>query len=322
MRRGTRRLTRAVDAIVYFNEDGRVGEATPRLVLVRPRTGSQGVVSVFAVHQLTKEMLELQPEDTQNDLVRSDELLDGDDWLDARNQVVDLALELPDFQPSEFDTSTAAKLLDELIQKVAELRTQLQVVEERAANIDSEEALRYLEPASSLTLHRRTGLYLGIVDGRSVIGLPSHDPDSRNLIPNMALFDRITTEPTDQPEPDFKFTTAKGEDVIVTVKSVWPVRHTKALRPRQMAAAIAALEARHAGEHVAGRYASVASLLGIPREEPVIVQRLISSVVKLLLKQDTADLIAFLAPPDVNITELAANVRASQPQKRKAKRKN
>jgi hypothetical protein len=161
---------------------------------------------------------------------------------------------------------------------------------------------------AKFAFNRRTGLWLYRMDGREIVALPSRDgvepPDDSSL----ELFDVIRSTKADGDTPDFIIRGPHGSKTAVRVKGSSALRRTRATRPRQISAAIAALEARQNGNHVAGRYAVVAGTLGIPPEKPVVVQRLVASVTNLISNPETEVLVRFLAPREVGIDKVIERV--------------
>jgi hypothetical protein len=338
-------------------------------VVIRPRPGSGGDVSVFAIQRITAEMLtggaEQAGDDQDSELTS---LTESDPWAVLRAELLDLAFVFPDYAPAEFDTARASRLLELLTVTVDKLREEVRVIEQRVAEMYSEAALQYLDPdaatppattqpsgqldldrlretlrergeskedeqriddfhpvppagelsvgplqragleTANLTFNKRTGLWLYRMDGREIIALPSRDgvepPDDSSL----ELFDVISSTKANGDTPDFIFRGPRGSKTEVRVKGSSALRRTRATRPRQISAAIAALEARQNGDHIAGRYAVVAKTLGIPPEKPVVVQRLVASVVVLISNPETVALVRFLAPREVGIDKVIERV--------------
>jgi hypothetical protein len=378
---------------------------------------------MFALRQITAEMLRAEAErDATRDEHALDFLTQGDPWTTLRAELLDVALVLPDYTPTEFETSRAIELLERLTVTVVKLRNEIQSIEDRLAEVDSEAALAYLFPVAStppspppddpwrreddfrpvpsetrlavsplererlerlrvtfvklrndiqkiedrlaevdseaalaslfpvastppspppddpwrreddfrpvpsetrlavtpleregletahFTLNRRTGLWLHTKDGREIVALPSGDGIEPAADLMLVLFD-IIRPPQDKGEtPDFIFQGPGGVKIEARVKSYSALRRTRATRPRQISAAIAALEARQNRDHVAGRYAVVARILGIPPEKPIVVQRLVASVTKLISNPKTEVLVRFLAPEQVNIDKVITQV--------------
>lgn len=374
MRRVTYRLTRSVDATVLISEPD--ADQPPKVVavVIRPRPGSGGDVSVFAVQQLTAEMLRGGPGlGENNDGSEFDLIVEGDPWTELRAELLDSASAFPDFAPSEFDTGNATQLLNHLTTAINKLREEIQIIQERLDSIDSEAALGYTVPTlpaldfdrlratleensrsaaesgqepgpvqpegrlvvsashldlgdlatANLTFNRRTGLWVASSNGGDVIALPKRDGVEPRRDPQDFLLFDVTRRPTGERDlPDFILRNQDGSRVDVRVKSF--LRHTVALRPRQMSAAIAALEARQRGDYVAGRYKTTAQELGIPAEKPIIVQRLIASVMRLISEPTTEMLVRFLAPKEVNIDKVIKQVQdggAPVTDKKKSRRK-
>jgi len=328
-------------------------------VVIRPRVGSGGDVSVFAVQQLTAEMLR---SDTIRDAKRDESefhlITDADPWAKLRAELLDAAAIFPDYAPSEFDTDHAAQLLDQLTATIDKLRDEIHEIHDRLSSIDSEEQLAYVEtdanstptrppvdldrlrrtlqrnrhstadrdpetrhvsPESkmvswgshlgdlkteNLILNRRTGLWVDTTHDRKIVALPSQDGVVPSLDPRLLLFDVTHLQNRKSDAPDLTIRKQDGSRLDINVKRWSVLRDTQAMRPRQISAAIAALEARQKGEHVAGRYAVTAKTLGIPPERPIIVQRLIASVMKLIANPETEILVRFLAPKEVNIDKV------------------
>jgi uncharacterized coiled-coil protein SlyX len=461
MRRLTYRLTRSVDASVFVSEAESGQPTKTEAVVIRPRVGSGGDVSVFALRQITAEMLRAEAErDANRDDSDLDALTQGDPWAVLRAELLDLALVFPDYTPAEFDTARASRLLELLTVTIGKLRDELRTIAQRLLEIDSDAALQYLHPdaatppattrpseeidtlaklrdelrtiaqrlaevnseaklqllkpavltspattrpseeidtfgklrdelrtitqrlvkinsdgalkylhpdaatppattrpseeinldrlretlrergeskedeqriddfhpvlpegklvmgslqragleTANLTFNRRTGLWVRRTDGREIVALPSRDgvepPDDSSL----ELFDVISSPKADGDTPDFIIRGPHGAKTEVRVKGSSALRRTRATRPRQISAAIAALEARQNGDHIAGRYAVVAKTLGIPPEKPVVVQRLVASVVVLISNPETVALVRFLAPREVGIDKVIERV--------------
>jgi hypothetical protein len=349
MRRFVHRLTRSVDATVLVSEAEAGHPPKTEAVVIRPRAGSGGNVSMFALRQITADMLRAEAErDATRDEHALDFLTQGDPWTTLRAELLDVALVLPDYTPTEFETSRAIELLERLTVTVVKLRNEIQRIEDRLAEVDSEAALAYLFPVAStppspppddpsrreddfrpvpsetrlavspleregletahFTFNRRTGLWLHTKDGREIVALPSGDGIEPAADLLLELFD-IIRPPQDKGEtPDFIFRGPGGVKFEARVKSYSALRRTRATRPRQISAAIAALEARQNRDHVAGRYAVVARILGIPPEKPIVVQRLVASVTKLISNPKTEVLVRFLAPEQVNIDKVITQV--------------
>jgi len=177
---------------------------------------------------------------------------------------------------------------------------------------------------ANLKFNRRTGLWVDTTHGRNIIALPSQDGVEPALDPGLLLFDVTQRPKAESDAPDFILRKRDGSRLHLHVKRWSVLRDTRAMRPRQISAAIAALEARQKGEHVAGRYAVTAKTLGIPPEKPIIVQRLIASVMTLISNPETEMLIRFLAPHEVNIDKVIGLVqdgKASVTSKKKTRKK-
>jgi hypothetical protein len=419
MRRLTYRLTRSVDATVFLSEAESGHPPKTEAVVIRPRVGSGGDVSVFSLRQITAEMLRAEAErDANRDDSDLDALTQGDPWAVLRAELLDLAFVFPDYAPAEFDTARASRLLELLTVTIGKLRDELKTIAQRLLEIDSDAALQYLHPdaatppattrpseeidtfaklsdelrtiaqrlaevdfeaklqllkpavvtspattrpseeinldrlretlekntesravpaaapshalvdepffvtpearlsrlwlagleTAKFAFNRRTGLWLYRMDGREIVALPSRDgvepPDDSSL----ELFDVIRSTKADGDTPDFIIRGPHGSKTAVRVKGSSALRRTRATRPRQISAAIAALEARQNGNHVAGRYAVVAGTLGIPPEKPVVVQRLVASVTNLISNPETEVLVRFLAPREVGIDKVIERV--------------
>jgi hypothetical protein len=419
MRRLTYRLTRSVDATVFLSEAESGHPPKTEAVVIRPRVGSGGDVSVFSLRQITAEMLRAEAErDANRDDSDLDALTQGDPWAVLRAELLDLAFVFPDYAPAEFDTARASRLLELLTVTIGKLRDELKTIAQRLLEIDSDAALQYLHPdaatppattrpseeidtfaklsdelrtiaqrlaevnseaklqllkpavvtspattraseeinldrlretlekntesravpaaapshalvdepffvtpearlsrlwlagleTAKFAFNKRTGLWLHRMDGREIIALPSSDgvepPDDSSL----ELFDVIRSTKADGDTPDFIIRGPHGSKTAVRVKGSSALRRTRATRPRQISAAIAALEARQNGNHVAGRYAVVAGTLGIPPEKPVVVQRLVASVTNLISNPETEVLVRFLAPREVGIDKVIERV--------------
>lgn len=431
MRRATHRLTRSVEATVFSgeSESGRPSQAVA--VVIRPRMGSGGEVSVFAVQQLTAEMLR---SGTIRDANRDDSefhlITEADPWAKLRAELLDAAAVFPDYAPSEFDTDHAAQLLEQLTATIDKLRDEIQLIQDRLAGIDSEEQLAYVETdtnptptlppidldglrrtltsnrdstaerepettqvipcrtelvdperfqdelhaaqeriqelvggvrqavgriqlstagiltettqvspesipplpesriadlrTANLRFNRRTGLWVDTTHDRKIVALPSQDGVAPALDPGLLLFDVTQRPKAESDAPDFILRKQDGSRLHLHVKRWSVLRDTLAMRPRQISAAIAALEARQKGGHVAGRYAVTAKTLGISPEKPIIVQRLIASVMTLISNQETEMLVRFLAPHEVNIDKVIGLVqdgKASVTNKKKSRKK-
>jgi len=364
VRRVTHRLTRSVEATVFSGESESGRPPKVVAVVIRPRVGSGGDVSVFAVQQLTAEMLR---SDTIRDAKRDESefhlITDADPWAKLRAELLDAAAIFPDYAPSEFDTDHAAQLLDQLTATLDKLRDEIHEIHDRLSSIDSEEQLAYVEtdtnstptrppvdldrlrrtlqrnrhstvdrdpetrhvsPESKLVswgshlgdlktenliLNRRTGLWVDTTQNRKIVALPSQDGVVPSLDPRLLLFDVTHLQNRKSGAPDLTIRKQDGSRLDIYVKRWSVLRDTQAMRPRQISAAIAALEARQKGEHVAGRYAVTAKTLGIPPERPIIVQRLIASVMKLIANPETEMLVRFLAPKEVNIDKVIEQVQ-------------
>jgi hypothetical protein len=369
MRRLTYRLTRSVDATVFVSEAESDHPPKTEAVVIRPRAGGGGEVSVFALRQITAEMLRAEAErDANRDDSDLDALTQGDPWAVLRAQLLDLAFVFPDYAPAEFDTARGSELLELITRTIGKLRDELQTIAQRLAEIDSEAALQYLSPdaatppattrpfgqldldrlresltkrgeskeekqqiddfypvqpasinwgspfarsgldSANLTFNKRTGLWLHRMDGREIIALPSSDGVHPTWDGLLELFDITRSPKVDADTPDFIIRVTDGGRLEARVKSYSALRRTRATRPRQISAAIAALEARQNGNHVAGRYAVVAGTLGMPPEKPVVVQRLVASVTNLISNPETVALVRFLAPEQVNIDKVITQV--------------
>jgi hypothetical protein len=368
VRRLTYRLTRSVDATVFVGEGESDHPPKTEAVVIRPRAGGGGAVSVFALRQITAEMLRAEAErDANRDDSDLDALTQGDPWAVLRAQLLDLAFVFPDYAPAEFDTARGSELLELITRTIGKLRDELQTIAQRLAEIDSEAALQYLSPdaatppattrpfgqldldrlresltkrgeskeekqqiddfypvqpasinwmpfarsgldSANLTFNKRTGLWLHRMDGREIIALPSSDGVHPTWDGLLELFDITRSPKVDADTPDFIIRVMDGGRLEARVKSYSALRRTRATRPRQISAAIAALEARQNGNHVAGRYAVVAGTLGMPPEKPVVVQRLVASVTNLISNPETVALVRFLAPEQVNIDKVITQV--------------
>jgi hypothetical protein len=161
---------------------------------------------------------------------------------------------------------------------------------------------------ANLTFNKRTGLWLHRMDGREIVALPSKDDVEPSDDYLLELFDIIRSPKADGCTPDFIIPGPDGRRLEVRMNRSSALRRTRATRPRQISAAIAALEARQTGNHVAGRYAVVARTLGMPPEKPFVVQRLVASVTKLISNSETEALVRFLAPREVNINKVIERV--------------
>jgi hypothetical protein len=161
---------------------------------------------------------------------------------------------------------------------------------------------------ANLTFNKRTGLWLHRMDGREIVALPSKDDVEPSDDYLLELFDIIRSPKADGGTPDFITPGPDGGRLEIRVKGSSALRRTRATRPRQISAAIAALEARQNGNHVAGRYAVVAGTLGMPPEKPVVVQRLVASVTNLISNPETVALVRFLAPREVDVDKVIARV--------------
>jgi uncharacterized coiled-coil protein SlyX len=419
MRRLTYRLTRSVDASVFVSEAESGQPTKTEAVVIRPRVGSGGDVSVFALRQITAEMLRAEAErDANRDDSDLDALTQGDPWAVLRAELLDLALVFPDYTPAEFDTARASRLLELLTVTIGKLRDELRTIAQRLLEIDSDAALQYLHPdaatppattrpseeidtlaklrdelrtiaqrlaevnseaklqllkpavvtspattrtseeinldrlretleintesravpaaapshalvdepffvtpearlsrlwlagleTAKFAFNKRTGLWLHRMDGREIIALPSSDGVHPTWDGLLELFDITRSPKVDADTPDFIIRVTDGGRLEARVKSYSALRRTRATRPRQISAAIAALEARQNGNHVAGRYAVVAGTLGMPPEKPVVVQRLVASVTNLISNPETVALVRFLAPEQVNIDKVITQV--------------
>ena len=437
MRRATYRLTRSVEATVFSGESESGRPPKVVAVVIRPKVGSGGDVSVFAVQQLTAEMLRSGTiRDTNADDPEFHNITEADPWAKLRTELLDAAAIFPDYAPSEFDTEHATQLLEQLTATIDKLRDEIQLIQDRLAGIDSEEQLAYVETdtnptpthppididrsrvtlksnrdstaerepettpvisetrvvpsatelvdpersqdelhaaqeriqelvgevrqtvrriqqstaeiitettqvspepkpplpenriadlrTANLKFNRRTGLWVDTTHGRTIVALPSQDGVAPALDPRLLLFDVTQLPKAESDAPDFILRKRDGYRFHLHVKRWSVLRDTQAIRPRQISAAIAALEARQRGEHVAGRYAVTAKTLGIPPEKPIIVQRLIASVMTLISNPETEMLIRFLAPHEVNIDKVIKQVqdgKASVTNKKKSRKK-
>gem|GEM_PF-4278534 len=444
MRRATYRLTRSVEATVFSGESESGRPPKVVAVVIRPRVGSGGDVSIFAAQQLTAEMLRSGTiRDTNTDDPEFHLITEADPWAKLRAELLDAAAVFPDYAPSEFDMEHATQLLEQLTATIDKLRDEIQLIQDRLAGIDSEEQLAYVETDTNptpthppididrsrvtlksnldstaerepettrvspetrvvssatrlveperfqdelhaaqermhaaqekiqelvgglrqtvrrsqqstaevitgttqvspepipplpenriadlrtvnLKFNRRTGLWVDMTHGRKIVALPSQDGVAPALDPGLLSFDVTQRPKAESDAPDLFLRKRDGSRLHLHVKRWSVLRDTQAMRPRQISAAIAALEARQKGEHVAGRYAVAAKTLGIPPEKPIIVQRLIASVMTLISNPETEMLVRFLAPHEVNIDKVIGLVqddKATVTNKKKSRRK-
>jgi len=312
-----RGLTKGLVAVVFWRQttDGQANGG-PRAILIRPLVGSDNKVTTFAVRQITAATLD-PTTDATDDPESADVLLDDvQAWKTRRDDLVGLALELTDFPPNEVEAAAFADMVGRFEQKVGELRRFADDLKHRLQDASSPTALGYLEQIEDFPFNRRSGLHSQTVDGRTIIGLPESDEPSAQV--GYFHVDGRPWRPGSR--PDFTFTSDAGE-VEFEIKSTWPVPRTKAIRPRQIAAAIGALEARYNGEPVTARYSTYARILNLPDERPLVVHRLVRSVIRLMLNTNTLEHVRFLAPREVNIYNLLSHMHRQEPFEAKLRKK-
>jgi len=317
MLRRVRGLTKGLVAVVFWRQttDGQANGG-PRAILIRPLVGSDSKVTTFGVRQITAATLD-PTTDTTDDPEDADVLLDDvQAWKARRDGLVGLALELPDFPPNEVEAAAFADVVAQFEQTVGELRRLADDLKHRLQDASSPEALGYLEQIEDSPFNRRSGLRSQEVEGETIIGLPESDEPASQV-----SYFHVDGRPWRRgSRPDFAFTSDAGE-VKIDVKSTWPVPRTKATRPRQIAAAVGALEARYNGEPVSARYSTYARILNLPDEEPIVVHRLVRSVIRLMLNPNTLDHVRFLAPREVNFDNLISHMREQEPFEAKLRKK-
>jgi hypothetical protein len=304
-----RGLTKGLVAVVFWRHstDGQANGG-PRGILIRPLVGSDNKVTTFGIRQVTAATLD-PASDATGDPESADALLDDvQAWKTRRDDLVGLALELPDFPPNEVEAAAFAAVVARFEKTVGELRRLADDLKLRLQDASSPEALGYLEQIEDFPFNRRSGLHSQKVEGEAIIGLPESDKPSSRV--GYFHVDGRPWRPGSR--PDFAFTSDAGE-VKIEIKSMWPVPRTKATRPRQIAAAIGALEARYNGEPVSARYSTYARILNLPDEEPIVVHRLVRSVIRLMLNPNTLDHVRFLAPREVNLDYLISHMHEQEP---------
>jgi len=317
MLRRVRGLTKGLVAVVFWRKtpDGQANPG-PRAILIRPLVGSDVKVTTFGIRQITAATLD-PTTDANDDPEDADALLDDvQAWKTRRDDLVGLALELQDFPPNEVEAAAFADVVARLEQKVGELRRLADDLKHRLQDASSPEALNYLEQKEDFPFNRRSGLHSQEVEGETIIGLPESDEPSSQV--SYFHVDGRPWRPGSR--PDFLVKGKKGQ-MTIQIKSAWPVPRTKATRPRQIAAAVGALEARYNGEPVSARYSTYARILNLPDEEPIVVHRLIRSVIRLMLNPRTLDHVHFLAPREVNLDNLISNMREQEPYEAKLRKK-
>jgi len=248
--------------------------------------------------------------------------------------VVRSATELVDPERFQDELHAAQERIQELVGGVRQTVRRLQQSTAETITETTQESPEPIPPlpesriadlrTANLKFNRRTGLWVDTTHGRNIVALPSQDGVAPALDPGLLLFDVTQRPKAESDAPDFILRKRDGSRLHLHVKRWSVLRDTRAMRPRQISAAIAALEARQKGEHVAGRYAVTAKTLGIPPEKPIIVQRLIASVMTLISNQETEMLIRFLAPHEVNIDKVIGLVqdgKASVTSKKKTRKK-
>lgn len=312
-----RGLSKGLVAVVFWRQtaDGQANRG-PRAILIRPRVGNDTNVTTFGVRQITAATLDPRAETTEDPEDAEALLEDILAWKTMRDELVGFALELPDFPPSEVEATAFGAVVARFEEKIGALRGLADDLKNRLEDASSPEALGYLEQIEDFPFNRRSGLHSQEVEGETIIGLPdSDDPTAR------VSYFHVDGRPwRPGSRPDFSFTSDAGE-VKIEIKSAWPVPLTKATRPRQIAAAIGALEARYNGEPVTARYSTHAHKLKLPDEEPIVVHRLVRSAIRLMLNPNTLNHVRFLAPREVNFGNLVNRIREQEPFEAKLRKK-
>jgi len=300
MRKFKINLTKSVEASVYFDEND-VQNTTPKLVSIKPRSGVDSSVTSYSINKLSANIKNISFDKFVQDS-------SSNNWHALTDSILELALYLNQNKPTIYkdhdnNFDKYHDFLNKILNDVNLLRDELNSTQQTKCNdvVCSFYTLPYV-----YTFHKRTGLYFGNFNNRQIIGLPYEDKVFYNIdneTIKLSLFDRETKHNLKMDGTNF--------DDISFVKVDWPVRFTKDLKPRQISAAIGALQARFAGEHVTHTYSFFAKTLNIPHENPTLVQRHISSVIKIMLSLDPLmlDMLAFLSPPTVNFNNLFQNVK-------------
>lgn len=312
-----RGLTRNLVAVVFWRQGPNGGpSAGPRAVLIRPRVGADAPITTSGVQRIDAAVLD--PADDSSDDPETQTVLLDDvmEWKSMRDELIGHVLELSDFPPNELDASAFDAVVARLEETVRELRSQADDLKRREQDAYSSDALAYIEPVETFEFNRRSGLHSRVVDSETIIGLPDSDGPSARV----AYFHVDGRPWRPGSAPDIVLPTDTGR-LEIRVKSTWPVLMTNSVRPRQIAAATAALEARYMGQSASACYAAYAQRMNLPDEQPIVVHRLVRSVIRLLLNPSTIDHVRFLAPREVKFNDLLRQLNEREPYEAKIRKR-
>jgi hypothetical protein len=233
------------------------------------------------------------------------------EWADVRNRLLECYLGAPHTRPVEFESHIVDQLLVQLraiTTRLEEIRRELvaredpgalaEIAVHQAENNDTADTswggLLFTESA-------RTGLRVARDRQRFYIML-----DMKGAKQTTRVFgsDRIEYRVKSERPTPWRSKQKDGDG-----ETRWPIRGTTEIRPREVAASIAAFTARCNNENATEAYTECANTLGIKGDlSPEAVYKAMRRLVTTLRKQEFHDELRFLAAPGIDVDWLINTV--------------